>query len=158
MEQTDDQKAEPIRGLVAAIITNHALAINRGSADGVTPGMRFAVLHESSGPLEIHDPVTGEPLGPIAYPKVLVKVVKVTNSHLSVARTYRSTGGGPRLRVAPSTFTDLLGSTPVQYESLEASDDARIDRQINQHASIVNVGDVVVEVQGDEFDGLTPFG
>lgn len=50
------------------------------------------------------------------------------------------------------------GTNPVRYESLEADENSRIDRKIDPVKSIVNVGDAVVEVRGNEFEGLTSFG
>ena len=50
----------PIIGKVAKILDEVKVVINRGSKDGVKPGMRFVAYAEAD---EVTDPDTGESLG-----------------------------------------------------------------------------------------------
>ncbi len=155
-------QAAPIRGKVAAIVSNRAIAVNRGSADGVTVGTRFAVLYPTSSTLEITDPETGELLGSVDVPKVMVKVFRVAAAHLCVARTYRRIPGKP---AGLSAFARVVGAAdpfgrpavPDAYESLSIDDNMRIDRRIDPNESFVEIGDPAVQVIGDEFDGYSDY-
>src|SRR5690606_21223482 len=84
----DQAVTDRIEGQVARILSDRRVVINRGSADGVHEGMRFAVL--SSAGLNIEDPETGRPIGSVEVAKTVVKVVSV-NEHLAIARTFRTT-------------------------------------------------------------------
>jgi hypothetical protein len=106
-----------IEGRVAQILTARELVINRGSAEGVEVGMRFAVLNRRG--TDIKDPDTGEPLGSVEIEKVLVKVVRV-DEHLSVTRTFRTyrVGGSALWALAA-----LQGSPPqTVYETLKTDE------------------------------------
>lgn len=72
----------PIRGLVARLITDEVLAINRGSEHGVQVGDVFAVLDTSAE--HITDPETQEDLGSFRRVKVRVRVTAV-NEKVSLA-------------------------------------------------------------------------
>jgi hypothetical protein len=76
-----------IRGLVAKLITDDELAINRGSRDGVKKGMYFNILDESTD--SIHDPETGEDLGSITRIKAQVEIISVSD-RLSLGAIYPS--------------------------------------------------------------------
>lgn len=159
-EEPPRQATEPIRGKVAAIVSNRAIAINRGSDDGVQVGTRFAVLYPKAvEELVIVDPDTGEPLGEVDLPKVVVKIFRVVGPHLSVARTYRSIPGTkdrPPIFAAANLFGGSPG-TPDRHETLDVDDQDRLDRKIDPEESFVEIGDPVVEVRGDEFDGYSDF-
>jgi cell shape-determining protein MreC len=45
MKESVTMAEEPLRGAVAAVLTDRELVINLGSERGVKPGMRFAVLN-----------------------------------------------------------------------------------------------------------------
>lgn len=162
---TDDKPEQPpIRGKVAAIVSNRAIAINRGPEDGVRIGTRFAVLYPASAEPVIRDPDTGEELGEVGLPKVVVKVFKLSGPRLCVARTYRSIPpkrGKPGSAFAASAYIEQMISgtpgVPEQFETLSVDDQHRIDQQIKPEDSFVEVGDLVVEVRGDEFDGYSDF-
>jgi hypothetical protein len=135
-----------IEGRVAQILTARELVINRGSADGVNVGMRFAVLNRRG--TDIKDPDTGELLGSVELDKVLVKVVRV-DEHLAVARTFRTyrVGGGGLW-----AFTALQGSPPrTVYETLK-TDERRLKDELDEKESYVKIGDPVVQVIGEEYD------
>ncbi|MHC4914137.1 MAG: hypothetical protein ACYTGB_01490 [Planctomycetota bacterium] len=63
-----------IEGLVARIVDESALIINRGAEHGVRAGMRFAVFAEVE---DVADPETGEPLGKWELVKGLVAAAHV---------------------------------------------------------------------------------
>lgn len=67
--------SEPIKGKVAAIEDKYNVVINRGSVDGVKPGMVF-VIEDPVGK-EVKDPDTGDSLGYIPTEKIKVKVFDV---------------------------------------------------------------------------------
>ena len=78
---------EPIRGKIARVLNAQEIALNVGTAKGVTVGMAFDVMGTSE---DINDPDTGEALGTIERPKARVEITH-TQEKLSVARTYRAT-------------------------------------------------------------------
>ena len=73
---------KPIRGKVAQVINERAIALNVGTANGVAVGMYFEVMQ----PIDVRDPDTGEILGHIEDSKVKVKVYQV-QQRLSLAHT-----------------------------------------------------------------------
>ncbi|MCJ7444853.1 MAG: hypothetical protein MUO26_10040 [Methanotrichaceae archaeon] len=77
---------DPIRGKVAVILNEYAVAINKGYLDGVEEDMRF-IIYESGE--EIWDPGTMESLGILEKIKAKVKVTSV-NEKYSWAETYES--------------------------------------------------------------------
>ncbi len=161
---TIPDEVEPLRGQVAAIVSNRAIAINRGRADGVKVGTRFAVLYSESSGLQITDPETGKSLGQVDMPKVVVKVFRVVGEHLSVARTYRRI---PGTTTRPTAFAAILVASdplglkgtvvPDRYETLAIDDADRIDRKLDPDDSYIEVGDPVTEVLGDEYDGFSDY-
>ena len=143
-----------IEGSVARILNSRELVLNRGSEHGVVVGMQFAVLNSQGG--GITDPETGEPLGSVEVPKVIVKIVQVYEkmSVASTFRQYRTSGGAlgspalgdllGGLYARPETRTETLKTTDTTYrEELSSSD------------SYVKSGDRSVQVIGEEFAGWT---
>lgn len=140
-----------IEGKVAAILNLRELILNVGSTQGVEQGMRFAVLNTQG--LSIRDPDTDQPLGAVEIAKVLVEVVRVQEK-LSVGRTYRTTkknigGMSPfglglsESLLQPRRFVDVP-------ETLE-SDEHRYEEELSEADSVVNIGDIAVQIEGDEF-------
>jgi hypothetical protein len=146
---------EPISGKVATILNRRELVVNVGSEGGVQDGMIFAVLNRKGA--RIVDPDTGEDLGAVEIPKVLVRVVRV-KPKLAVARTFRTTKkniggmGSPGL----TGISDLFRPPNIVEvpETLEVKDKTYVE-EIDEGESVVKVGDPVVQVIGDEFDALT---
>lgn len=138
--------APRIEGRVAQILTARELVINRGSAEGVAVGQRFAVLNRRG--TDIKDPETGEVLGSVELDKVLVKVVRV-DEHLAVARTFRTykTGGGGLWAIA------AMQGTPerIVTETLR-TDERLLKDELDEKESYVKIGDPVVQVVGEEYD------
>jgi hypothetical protein len=135
-----------IEALVAGILTDRELVLNKGSADGIEVGMRFAVLAEEG--VNITDPVTGEPLGDVERPKTMVKVSQVQEK-LSVAATYRTKTVGGGALVFPSLS---LFSTPRTIEERLRADERTYARPLKPEEAIVQAGDKAVQVIGDEFN------
>lgn len=144
-------------------MSNRAIAINLGSADDVRIGTRFAVLHPDSAGVEIKDPDTGEVLGHVEVPKVVVKIFRVSAPACAwPVRTARSPGTPARLSPMATMLSQAAGSfgvqrpaIPDQHETLEYDDASRIGRRLDPEDSFVEVGDPVVEARGDEFDGYS---
>ena len=66
-----------IEGLVARILNEESVVINRGSAHGVKEGMRFAIFAELD---EVKDPETGASLGRLELVKTRVVASHVQES------------------------------------------------------------------------------
>jgi hypothetical protein len=138
-----------IRGKVAAVLNNREVALNIGEDDGVSLGMRFAILNRKG--IGVTDPDTGEPLGDVPVAKTVVKVTRVDGPHLSTARTFRTIPGKPgvaELLARTSAFAGTLDRT----ETL-AIDPSREDVvEIEDRDSYVKRGDTVIQTVGDEYD------
>jgi hypothetical protein len=142
---------EKIQGKVAQILNSRELVINRGESHGVEVGMQFVVLNERGA--DIKDPDTGEVLGSIEVPKVLLKVIRVSGK-LAVASTFRKfkTGGGP----AFNSLLRSLGSLndpPREYIETLRTDASTYKEELDPEDSYVHIGDPVVESDGEEFAG-----
>jgi hypothetical protein len=136
-----------ITGKVAGLLTKRELVINRGHADGVEIGMRFAVLNRQG--IDIRDPDTGEVLGSTEVVKTVVKIVRIDAEHLAVGRTFRAIAGTPGIL---SLGTSLAGSPPrLETLSIEG---ASLKEELDPADSYVKVGDPVVQTRGDEYDDL----
>lgn len=131
-----------IEGVVAEILTMRELVINRGSEDGVTVGMRFAILN-SKGP-DIKDPETGKSLGSVELEKTVVKIVRV-QEHLSVGRTFRT------FKTAGIDLNWILPQSRTEVEGLE-TDGMRLKDKLGIKDSFVKIGDKAVLYTGDEYD------
>src|SRR5688500_18772914 len=119
-----------IRAKVAKIIDAHTIVLNKGSADDVEVGMRFAVLNRNGA--EITDPDTGEVLGSVDVEKTVVKISDV-QERVSVGRTYRRTRAG-----GFAALTSL--SSPARVETLK-TDEATYKQEMDERESYVKVGD-----------------
>ena len=138
-----------IRGKVAAILTLRELIINRGSADGVEVGMRFAVLNRQG--IDVKDPDTGELLGSTEIVKTVIKVVRIAGEHLSVGRTFRTIPGRPGAFDAIGIAASFAG-TPERVETLSTSE-ATLKQELSPEESYIKIGDPVVQTKGDEYEG-----
>jgi hypothetical protein len=134
--------SEPIRGLVADIVSETDVALNIGAKAGVEIGMKFAVLRPSGQ--AIVDPASGDVLETLLVARTVVKVVHVQEL-VSVARTFR-------VHKANSIFA-AFGSSSERKETLR-SDQKAITRELAEEDSIVKVGDPVVEYTEEEFPGI----
>ena len=146
---------EPIRGKVARVLNAREIAINLGTAKGVTVGMRFNVLDALEQ--DIIDPETNEVLGSIERPKVKVEVTH-TQETLSVAATYQgeqvNIGGTGDKRYFEATMRHLtLGpfarslmppNWVTKYETLRKT--KSIPDLLDEEDSLVRIGDPVVQI------------
>ena len=141
---------EPIRGKVAKVLNSREIAINIGSANGVTEGMYFDVMSLDSG--EIKDPVTNKVLGSIKRTKVRVRVTEVQEKW-AVASTYeRATVDSPA-SFGPFARSLMPASWINKYEieTLRKSDKfSPVD--IDEDDSDVKVKDPVVQVIEDKVE------
>jgi hypothetical protein len=140
--------AERIEAKVARVLSLRDLALNKGEGDGVEVGMRFAVLNRNGA--DIVDPDTGEDLGSVELPKTFVKVVQVM-PHACVARTFRTwrTTGGPLW-----ALTGGMSARPETRTETLRTDERRAVDEFDESDSYVKVGDIAVQVIGDEFTGI----
>lgn len=138
---------KPIEGLVAGIISERELAINKGSDHGVKPETKFKVM--ASIPAEITDPETGEALGTIAREKIRVVATEV-RSGFSICRTYRTyqTGGGA---FGSLTRSALFGAPRTVHETLKAADADYIP-DLPEAESFVKIGDRVTQILEDSMN------
>lgn len=79
-------QTQPIRGKVARILSDKALVINVGKADGVTDDMEFNITET----IEIKDPDTSKVLGVVESPIVFLQVWEV-QENLTVLYSTRKT-------------------------------------------------------------------
>lgn len=145
-------ETDRISGKVAAVLNSRELALNVGSADGVTVGMRFAVLNSKG--LGVTDPDTGEVLGDLPVAKTVVKVIRVDGPHLSTGRTFRTIPGKPGLADVLTRTSSFVG-TPDRVETLRIDPSRQDVLEISEQDSVVKRGDTAVETRGDEFDEYT---
>ncbi len=140
-------KPDRLTGQVARILSERELVVNRGTNDGVTLGMKLAVLNPNGA--DITDPVTGESLGSIDLAKVVVKVTQV-HERVCVAATFRkwTTSGGPLYNL---NLMNTLARPPSTRRETLRLDDAEAAVELDEEDSYVRVGDKVIEVVGDEF-------
>ena len=146
---------EPIRGKVARVLNEREIAINVGTAHGVTVGMYFDVMDALGQNIE--DPETGELLGSIERLSTRVKVTHAQEK-LSVAATYRgkrvNIGGTGNDRYLKATIDSLtLGPFArslmppnwiTKYETLRKTKST--PDPLDEEDSLVKIGDPVVQV------------
>ena len=136
---------EPIRGKVARVLNSQEIAINIGTANGVTMGMLFDVLFLQSG--QIRDPDTKKVLGSVKRTKVRMRVTEVQKK-LAVASTYRFRQvnvGGP-FDMGPFSRSLMPSKWITKYETLKKSEKDGVKEDIDEEDSLVKVGDPVVQV------------
>ncbi len=127
---------KPIRGKVASVLNDREIAINVGSEHGVSVGMSFNVIEVLNE--VIKDPDTGEVLGTIERPKVIIKIAHVQEK-LSVASAYRAGESKIGRRLGPFA-RELM--PPTWIERYETGSTAVL---LPDTADSVKVGDPVVE-------------
>jgi hypothetical protein len=128
---------ELIQAKVARIINNTDLALNKGAEDSVEEGMKFAILSDAGE--DIRDPDTGEVLDSIQIAKTVVQIIHVA-SRSSIGRTFRK-------HESVSGIFNALGQNSVRHETL-ASDESRVQHELDPAKAKVKVGDVALEYTG----------
>lgn len=118
--------------MIAKIVTEYRVVINRGHKDGVENGMRFVIFDPGE---EILDPKTGESLGNLEIVKAKVEVINVQEK-MSTAKTYEYTSGPSGIAAA---FVNIergpLKKLPLDEEAL---------KQVK--TTSVKVGDLVRQI------------
>jgi hypothetical protein len=132
-----------LQGKVAKILTEREVVINIGKVQGVTKGMRFAIL--AATPEEISDPETGEVLDVVDRTKVLVQATEV-RERVTICSTYRTTkmSGG-----AFSTAYSLsrLFDPPREIPETLRIEDSLLPAPLSPEESYVKIGDRVKQVE-----------
>lgn len=139
---------ETLEGHVIAILDHRELVIDIGYDDGVTIGMRFAVLGQET--VETTDGRTFT----IDYPKTIVKIVRLEGSELAVGRTFRTV---PGRKGRPPLDLDKLGSfrpylegtpdTPPTTERLHTEGEPLLAKR----DVVIRKGDAVRQTIDDEY-------
>ncbi|WP_145013371.1 hypothetical protein [Mycobacterium marseillense] len=116
---TSSSQQEPITGLVARVISNTKLVINRGREHGVQLGQIYIV--QSREGEAIADPENNEIIGVLPVEKVRVKVTEVYD-RMAVAETYRQkTVGG-----SGTLLSDVFGPPREVLETFQSDEKSRI--------------------------------
>lgn len=133
-------------GRVASILNAKELVINIGANQGVTSGMKFAVMAEA--PMSVADPETGEVLDMIDREKVRVEAVEVREK-ISICRTYRirEISAGP-LYTTPFLLGELANSfaPPKIIEEDLKVQNASLPPPLSPEDNYVKVNDRVIYV------------
>lgn len=142
--------SERIEARVAQMLTARDLVLNKGSNDGVSVGMRFAILNRKGA--DVRDPDTGDILGSVELPKTFVKVVAV-KERLCIARTFREfERGGGALWALLASSSSLTSPPHTSVETLK-TDEARLREELDEKESYLKIGDPAVQMLGEEFTG-----
>lgn len=143
---------EPIRGKIARVLNAREIALNVGTAKGVTIGMHFDVMDCYE---DISDPDTGEVLGAIERPKIRLEITHA-QENLSVATRYRTkriqSGKTAEVRIpafGPFARALMPPSWVEKYENGFISEDVVGD--LSEKGKHIKTGDPVVQVL--EVDG-----
>lgn len=138
---------EPIRGKIARILNAREIALNVGTAKGVTVGMHFDVMDAYE---DISDPDTGEVLGAIERPKVRLEITQAQEK-LSVATRCHTkriqSGKTTEVRIpafGPFARALMPPSWVEKYENGSILEDVMGD--LNEKGNQVKTGDLVVQV------------
>ncbi|WP_125679512.1 hypothetical protein [Amycolatopsis sp. WAC 04182] len=113
-----------INGLVARVIASDELIINRGSLDGVTVDMIFAVVDERTQ--SVTDPVTEEDLGSIERMKAKIYITDVAE-RIALAKSMRRQSFRSIIAAsdADASRRTILGSSQVWPEGVRRGDEVR---------------------------------
>lgn len=124
-------QTQPIRGKVARILSDKALAINVGKANGVTYGMEFYI----SEIIPVKDPDTSIELGKVEWPIVSLSVYDV-QEHITVLysrdKILSSGDKGPFSRSLLSSSKALVNIGDPVVQVLEVAETDNIDNPTGQ--------------------------
>jgi hypothetical protein len=143
-----------VEGKVAKILGNSEIVINRGSAQGVRPGMLFEVFAPEGE--EVWDPDTGETLGTVEDVKAKAEVTEV-KERLAVARIqhmqetpFGAVDIGEMQENLQRMFGQMFGDdVQVRGFGTTQGDDQDLESMLGgplQDLSKVQVGDAVREI------------
>ena len=141
-----------IKGKVAKIVDSREMVINVGQHSGVTIDMRFNIL--SPKRQDIKDPDSQEIIGSIERVKIRVKVTKV-HDQISIARTYRKRKvnvGGVGTLPSIDSWRDIIDPPKwIDQTEIIKTRESTLE-QIKEQEDYVKIGDLVVQVLGDDDD------
>ena len=127
--------SKKIEGKVAKIVDDRTVVINRGSKDGVSENMTFAIVARGD---EVTDPDSGESLGAWEVVKGQVKVTHVQEK-LSVCSAFRE---AVQEETNPKTGKTLSGA--MVDVSFPREEDAKLDVQASDVSGRPQVGPIAV--------------
>lgn len=125
---------EPIRGKVAKVLSDKAIAINVGFSHGVDLGMKFDVM----GYIAVKDPDSAVILESIEVQKVRVEVTLVQEK-VSVATTFKKRDTSEALRKE-------LRNPLFQFDVQELIKTDKTFEEDEDWNKVVRVGDGVIQV------------
>lgn len=137
-----------VAGVVAEVISDQELILNRGSEHGIRPGDYFAILDPRAR--EVVDPESGRPVGGFKKVKIVVRATDVA-PRLTLARTFRTRrvnigGNGNGL----ASIISSMGEPPRWVDEVETFTlQPDMPRPISQEESIIAVGDPFEKVNED---------
>lgn len=139
-----------IEGLVADVLTDRELVINRGTKQGVEIGMRFRILANRG--TDIKDPENGQVLGTVEVLKTVVKIVEV-KENLSVGRTFRTLKESGGALATQSAIANLFKLPATHVETLEKG--GRFSKtELSPDDSYVKIGDRAIQFARNEEDSI----
>ena len=98
-----------VEGLIATIISNSEVAINRGKEDGVKVGMKFQILSDKG--TEIIDPETKLKLGEIPKTKGNLEIVRVDDKFAVARRLVDENYGSSLQKIFEETLVNTKKSS-----------------------------------------------
>lgn len=131
----------PVTGVVAEIVSDQEVILNRGSEHGLKAGDFFAILDPKAS--SVRDPETGESLGGIRKVKIVVRATDVAPK-LTLARTFRTkrvnVGGNGTGGIA--AFMGMYSDPPKWVDEPETFA-FKLDgpRPIAEEESLIAIGD-----------------
>lgn len=131
-----------LEGKVAQVMNERELVVNIGAHDGVSRGMRFAVL--APEPIVIRDPDTGDELGVVDRPKVRVRAT-VVSERFTICSTYETRWVGD---VLGAGLFDPKSPARQETKTLRASDSS-YPPPLSPEESYINIGDRVVQIESE---------
>ena len=144
-----------VRGKVAKVLNDMAVALNLGRVDGLREGMVFDVLSDGVA-YDVRDPDTGEILGSVGRPKARVRVGHV-GERIAIARAHDTrlvnVGGlGDDIGPLRSDLDRLFEpaewvSQPKKLKSQQMAWD-----ELPEFVDEIMPGDIVEEVSGEMAD------
>lgn len=140
---------QAIEGHVVVVLDSRELVIDKGSRDGVTVGMRFAVLDQ----VGVDTPNGGSIT--IDYPKTIVKIVRLQGDELSVGRTFRTIPGRKGRKpidiLALGSMKPYLEGTPDIPPRTETINTGGENTALKGRDTVVRAGDIARQTVADEF-------
>ena len=146
-DKRSEQTQGVLQGRVAQILNERELVINIGANNGVSKGMKFAVLAEV--PTEVRDPQTKEPLDQIDREKVRVEASEV-RPKIAICKTYRTIKTQGSYFWGNIRINELLNSPPNERKETLRAKDSALPPPLSPEDSYVKINDRVVLVEDND--------